>query len=103
MVNNSGLFEFFPLLLAEAFDPAPWQPTNTNIIADMPANTVKLRERCARIFMAGSLSPPLPSVAPTPSYRSPTPGGRPTERTGSCARHRENPAGWQHRVYTHTR
>src|SRR5208282_3934088 len=104
MVNSSGSFEFLALPeLAAARDPEPWQPPSANIIADTAAHTATLCQIWLRTFMAGSSSLPLPSTAPARSYRRQVPGDRPTERIGSCARHRENPTGWQRRVYTHTR
>src|SRR5271169_5774333 len=101
MVNSSGLFELLPELAA-ALDPEPSQPASESISASISANTAAnaaaLCLRFLRRLMAGSSFPPPLSIAPTPSYKRPAPDDRLTEQTGSCVRHRENPAGWRHRV-----
>src|SRR5271163_2227686 len=99
MANSSALFEFVAPFEVAAFDPGPLQPTKTSIIAVATVNC----QRSLRMFMADFSSPLLPSTVPTRSYKSLMPGDRPTERTGSCALHRENPGDLRLPACKHTR
>src|SRR5271170_1550753 len=91
MANSSALLEFVAPFEVAAFDPGPLQPRKTSMIVAATANC----QRSLRMFMADFSSPLLPSTVPTRSYKSPMPDDRPTERTGSCALHQENPGDLQ--------
>src|ERR1700722_6371878 len=119
MENSSGVFGLLAAYFAGAPPPDPLQPTRTasqiTATAIEPTSDEPGSQRLAnngrgflgvrmagstwqvpgcRLLMAGSSFLLLASIAPMPSYTRPRPGDKPTELTGSCARHQENPAGW---------
>src|ERR1700729_3934841 len=99
MENSSALLEFVARFVSAAFDPPLLQPAKASRIAAAMVNC----QRFLRMFMADFSFPPLLSTVPMQSYKSLTPGDRPTESPDSCAQHRESPEDLRLPVCKHTR